>query len=60
MDVILDWADKNISKPNRIACAANGGGNGQGLGGGTGAPGNGKGQAQPITTRMVNFRLSYI
>jgi hypothetical protein len=44
MDVILDWADKNISKPKTIACAANGGGNGQGNGGGTGAPGNGNGQ----------------
>ena len=44
MDVMLDWADKNIPKPKTIACAANGGGNGQGLGGGTGAPGNGNGQ----------------
>ena len=40
MDVILDWADKNISKPQATACADDGAANG----GGTGAPGNGKGQ----------------
>jgi hypothetical protein len=40
MDVILKWADMNISKPQTTACAEGG----QGIGGGTGAPGNGKGQ----------------
>ena len=40
MDVMLKWADMNISKPETTACAENG----QGNGGGTGAPGNGKGQ----------------
>ena len=38
MDVMLKWADMNISKPGTTACAENG------QGGGTGAPGNGKGQ----------------
>ena len=40
MDVMLKWADMNVSKPGTTACAENG----QGNGGGTGAPGNGKGQ----------------
>jgi hypothetical protein len=53
MDVMLKWADMNISKPATIACAA--GNQGNGKGGGTGAPGNGKGQGAANNNPNGNF-----
>ena len=44
MDVMLKWADMNITKPKTTSCPQDDNGNGNGNGGGTGAPGNGKGQ----------------
>ena len=49
MDVMLKWADMNISKPKTMACAENGQGNGGGNGnsqGNGGGNGNRQGQNQ--------------